>query len=222
MLKFVLECIFGNIEHYCIATLEPNTHIYLIDRPNIRKVIFAIRMCADSFDRIDSTPKMIGPNDRKLLENCKKHKHESVFEHLQYTFIIENFSRSMLQEISRHRIASPSVQSTRWALKKIINGTKNIDELFRHTGNSDIDELSRLQIEKLIKLINSKKIKNDISKYALPESFLTAEVLTINCRSLWNLFNLRISDRALWEFKEVAIGMKALLCNDEYHKLLFT
>jgi len=220
-LRPILKTLFDKVEEYEVLEVYPTTNIFLIDRSDIRKVIFAIRLCADSFDRMDSTPHEIGPNDLKLLENCKKHKHESVFEHLTYTFVIENFSRAMLQELSRHRIASPSVQSTRWALKKLFERPGSVDLMFRHTNNEKIDYMSRRQIQELIDYCKKFKVKNDISKFALPESFLTCEVLTINCRSLWNLFNLRISDRALWEFREIANGMKKLLCKDEYHRLLF-
>ena len=213
--------LLGDVEHIEIKGLSPTSHIYLVDRPSIQKAIFAIRLCADSLDKSDSDAFSVGPKDLKLLQDCIKKGHESVFEHLQYTFFIQNFSRAMLQEISRHRIASPSVQSTRWSLHKLLNNNINIDEMYRRTGDFTIDELSRSQIMNVQKYKKSNKIKNDIAKYALPESFLTHELLTINCRSMWNLFKLRLSQRTLWEFRMIARGILDLVCKNEHHKLLY-
>lgn len=40
--------------------------------------------------------------------------HESPVEHVSFTFAIEGVSRSLLAQITRHRIASYSVQSQRY------------------------------------------------------------------------------------------------------------
>ena len=47
----------------------------------------------------------------KMLES---YGHESPFEHASFTFGIEGVSRSLLAQITRHRIASYSVQSQRY------------------------------------------------------------------------------------------------------------
>ena len=61
-----------------------------------------------------------GINDKKLIDRIgNKHKHSSTLEHLVYSFDIINFSRAVLQELSRHRLASPSVKSTRYTLKEL-------------------------------------------------------------------------------------------------------
>ena len=44
--------------------------------------------------------------------------HESPIEHASFTFGIENVSRSFLAQITRHRIASFSVQSQRYVAEK--------------------------------------------------------------------------------------------------------
>ena len=47
--------------------------------------------------------------------------HESPIEHASFTFAIEGVSRSLLAQITRHRLASYSVQSQRYV--KIKEGT---------------------------------------------------------------------------------------------------
>ena len=44
--------------------------------------------------------------------------HESPIEHVSFTFAIEGVSRSLLAQITRHRIASFSVQSQRYVKEK--------------------------------------------------------------------------------------------------------
>ena len=50
----------------------------------------------------------------KFIRQIKKSGHTSVLEHASFTFGIENVSRSLLAQITRHRIASFSVQSQRY------------------------------------------------------------------------------------------------------------
>ena len=76
----------------------------------------AIRTCRNSFDKSDCG----GKKDKELI--CRvgnKLKHSSTLEHLVYTFYIQGISRACLQELSRHRIASLSVKSTRYTLKEL-------------------------------------------------------------------------------------------------------
>ena len=84
--------------------------------------IMAIRTCWDSFDRGDSTwdgfSIRIGENDKKLIMNVINKGHTSTLEHINFTFGVSGISRAMLIELSRHRIASMSVKSTRYTLKK--------------------------------------------------------------------------------------------------------
>ena len=51
----------------------------------------------------------------KLIKSCIESGHDSVLEHTQFTFAIEGVSRSLLAQITRHRISvSFSVQSQRY------------------------------------------------------------------------------------------------------------
>jgi thymidylate synthase (FAD) len=168
----------------------------------------------------------ISIDDMELLENhiVKKGKHdtlnpphESVLEHLVYTFIAD-ISRACLQEVSRHRIASPSVESTRYALKKILRKECNLVDFIYLTGDRDIDDLNIEHLENVVKL--SKKGKsNDTLKYSIPECFMSREMLTINARSLRNFMLLRSSSRALDEIRRLAFDMYDVLPDE--HKFVF-
>lgn len=49
-----------------------------------------------------------------FVEKLRDMGHESVFEHASFTFGIEGVSRTLLAQITRHRLASFSVQSQRY------------------------------------------------------------------------------------------------------------
>ena len=49
-----------------------------------------------------------------FLDRLADYGHESPIEHASFTFGIEGVSRSLLAQITRHRIASYSVQSQRY------------------------------------------------------------------------------------------------------------
>ena len=51
-------------------------------------------------------------------------KHASTIEHLTYSFDIDGISRSCLQELARHRIASYTVKSSRYVLSKELKNEK--------------------------------------------------------------------------------------------------
>lgn len=191
----------------------------------------AIRTCTDSLENLDTPLEddQFGPKDEKLIRarilkqgesfDPLNPSHESVLEHVIYTFELY-FSRGVLQELARHRIASPSVQSTRFALKKLVAkmDLACLDQYLTFTGDIEIDELNIAQLNSLIDQVRAGK-PNDQVKYLIPDAFRTRAILTLNARSLRNLFTLRTSKRALWEFRQLAFAMFDAL--PEGHKVLF-
>jgi thymidylate synthase (FAD) len=212
--------------------------VELISHSPIRNAIIGARTCWDSFNRDDyKSEESIGTNNSSLLRKLvHEYKHESVIEHINYTFKIEGASRLMLQELARHRIASYSVQSTRYVLKKLLNEDADYFEL----GNLSFEEIKRIvkkylvipkEIEEdkedvytlfwhlRILYFSLKKYKQDVAKYFLPESFRTKIIWTINARSLRNFLELRLNNSAHFEIRRVAfLTIKAL---PKSHIILF-
>lgn len=185
--------------------------------------VYAARTCANSTDKMQSEilADSLHEDDLSLLqkrilaEGAMSPAHESVIEHVVYTFEIRGVSRALLQELMRHRIASPSVQSTRYALGKLLSifkgpgviDTVKIDDMIVLTGDDDVDDLSRKALIGIVNLMDQRKVPNDRIKFSLPEAFRTRLLLTINARSLRNLFVLRTSKRAMWEIRRMAFAM---------------
>lgn len=187
-------------------------------------LIEAIRTCWKSHEKSDSSYNeagefVLGQSDKRLVRLVSEKGHTSTLEHLSYTIKILGISRALLQELVRHRIASFSVESSRYCLKKLLEHSKVSDTVVS-SGNTKVDLLVLETMEKLKKLMQEDpSIPNDQLKYAIPEAFKTNLVTTINARSLQNMFRLRSSKRALPEFQKLVGEINAGLPED--HKFIF-
>lgn len=175
----------------------------------------AIRTCYDSCDKSDE----LGEKDIKLLKSIIANNHTSTIEHISYNFKISGISRALLQELARHRVASLSVKSTRYTLRELKNVNKDNLKDYLVKISDSIDEYNRFRLATIQALINEQNLSNDELKYMLPEAFKTELMLTINARSLRNLLELRLSSKALKEFRELAKALYREL--PEPHRVLF-
>jgi thymidylate synthase (FAD) len=159
--------------------------------------------------------------------------HHSPTEHAVFTFGIEGVSRALLAQITRHRIASYSVQSQRYVREKSfeyivppeIQDIPEALELFKKAMEDDqscYDRLTEILKEKHTRdLISSgipekeaaraaeKKAIED-ARYVLPNACATKLIVTFNARSLHNFFTLRCCNRAQWEIRALAEEMLKL------------
>ena len=141
--------------------------------------------------------------------------HESTFEHASFTFGIEGVSRVLLAQLTRHRLASFSVQSQRYVSyekgfgfilppKIEALGQEAVD---RYTAQMDqIEEWYREWQEQLGKGEQS----NEDARFVLPNACETRIMLTMNVRELRHFFSLRMCNRAQWEINELATRMHRL------------
>ena len=157
--------------------------------------------------------------------------HESPIEHVSFTFAIEGVSRSLLAQITRHRIASYSVQSQRYVNKSnftyIIPPAIEADEEARAEFLSAMEEDKRhydrltaiLRKNHTARLISEGKTPEEAEKAAskmaiedaravLPNACDTRIIMTMNARALRNFFRQRCT-RAQWEIRALATAMLA-------------
>lgn len=177
--------------------------------------IKAIRTCYNSCDKSDE----MGEKDIKLIKSIITNNHTSTIEHISYNFKISGISRALLQELARHRIASLSVKSTRYTLRELKNVDENDLKNYLVSIHGRIDDLNRDRLIIIKDLLNKTFVSNDEIKYLLPEAFKTEVMLTINARSLRNLLELRLSSKALKEFRELAKEIYKTI--PETHRILF-
>lgn len=185
----------------------------------------AALVCTSSDDQLENYK---GKRDEFLL-NLLGQGHESVFEHIVYTFRIENITRALLQELARHRHISLSVKSTRYTLRKealknkfALNFKTPIfmayfskqQEAYKQLLNA-LDEMEKT----IINAINV-GIKNDVVKYFVPEALTTKLIMTVNLRELRHILMLRTGHNVLAEFRWLCFELYKALPED--HKFLFS
>ena len=161
----------------------------------------AARTCTATTDKMSDT----WMDCEAFLMRLVEQGHMSVFEHVNYTFSIKGVSRALLQELARHRHISLSVESTRWALKRIMASNPEM-VLPKSIKRVYVD----LQME-WIRTFLKEGIPNDEMKYLIPECLPTNLVLTLNLRELIHIYRLRTSMRALKEFHDLMIDIAQCL-----------
>ena len=199
--------------------------------PDGEKLIAAAAKLCYARAGIDTVMEGLTPEKTKdFLEMLSSLGHASPIEHISFTFGIENVSRALLAQITRHRIASFSVQSQRYVaedgfefiLPPAIAANEEAKALYLET----MDELSA-RYTKLTELLmegtegttaDKKKAIED-ARFVLPNACETKLIMTFNARSLLNFFQHRCCNRAQWEIRELATQM--LLLAKEAAPLLF-
>lgn len=162
---------------------------------------------------------------RRVIDTLKKNQHYSVFEHACFTFGIEEVSRVLLAQITRHRIASFSVRSMRYApinrnLKSMVGSTFE-DQMIMAGKPIPFDENTEAVLD-IYKNAYSDSVKHydellnhgvsqENARYVLPNACMTSIVLTMNARELMHFFGLRCCKHAQSEIRALANRMSDLV-----------
>lgn len=202
--------------------------------PDCEKIVAAAAKLCYSSSGIDGI--LDGLDEDKttsFINRLMSMGHESPIEHIIFTFGIEGVSRSLLAQITRHRIASYSVKSQRYVnegqfeyiIPKEIEADNQAKELFIKAMEDDEKTYNRLadilkdkhyktfisegMDEKSANRAAEKKAIED-ARYVLPNACETKMIVTFNARSLINFFHHRCCERAQWEIRELACEMLRL------------
>ena len=145
-------------------------------------------------------------------------KHLSCAEHIVMNWHVIGSSRLELQEHMRHRMASPTVQSTRYFMKKLLDSIEYAD-VFVSPDLSALPADKAALVDATIKYIQKQffltaqemhhaGIPADYIKYIVPESLRTSFSWTINLRSFINFLQLRTDKNAHFEIRHIANEMR--------------
>lgn len=160
--------------------------------------------------------------------------HESPIEHVSFTFGIEGVSRALLAQITRHRMASFSVQSQRYVremqfeyvlppeieaipeakenfIRAMQEDQKHYEELTEILRKKHFESFINQGIDEKTAKRNAEKMAIEDARFVLPNACCTKMILTMNARSLYNFFHHRCCNRAQWEIREVADQMLLLV-----------
>lgn len=203
--------------------------------PNPEQVIAAAaKLCYAKSDIQGLFDKLTPEKTEAFLEHLASLGHESPIEHVSFTFGIEGVSRALLAQITRHRLASYSVQSQRYVEKSgfdfvippEIEAIPEAREVFLREMEHDAEVYATLR-ELLVKkhtadnlamgmsetdaAFAAGKKANEDARMILPNACDTRIIVTMNARSLYNFFRQRCCQRAQWEIRAVATEMLRLV-----------
>lgn len=200
-----------------------------------KMIAAAAKLCYSDSGAMDLMDGLDEEKTAHFMEMLTNIGHESPIEHASFTFAIEGVSRSLLAQITRHRIASFSVQSQRYVKKSSFvyitppaiaedpQAKAVFEESMAHAFaayNQLADQLEQRYLQENLragmteKTARSKAEKKAIedARFVLPNACETKMVVTMNARSLYHFFRLRCCRRAQWEIRELAMKMLRLCC----------
>ena len=199
--------------------------------PDCEKIIASAAKLCYSQTGVDGIMEGLTPEKtEKFINMLVSMGHESPFEHVSFTFGIEGVSRAVLAQITRHRIASFSVQSQRYVNKEsftyimppeieaIPEARKEFLRAMEEDRQHYIRLASILKESHAKRLVDggmepssaeksAEKLAFEDARSVLPNACDTKIVMTMNVRSLYNFFNLRCCSRAQWEIRALAEEM---------------
>jgi thymidylate synthase (FAD) len=173
----------------------------------MEKIIYSAgRQCYSDDNAIDIYEKADDIKIGKFIQARINEGHDSILEHGVFTFSIEGISRACLAQLTRHRISSYSVSSQRYneldnfsyVIPETIKNNQLATEIFL-----DAMDFCQNWYNQLIEL----GIPKEDARYVIPNACETKLVMTINCRSLRNLFKLRLDIHAQQEIRQLANEM---------------
>ena len=198
-----------------------------------RTIASAARLCYSPSSIDDVMEKLTEEKTAAFVEMLAEIGHASPVEHASFCFGIEGVSRSLLAQITRHRIASYSVQSQRYVREKHfeyvlppeIEAIPAAKEEYIRAMEEDA-----AHYERLTELLKEKHVKTNLeqgmdektaaraaekqaiedARFVLPNACTTKMIVTMNARSLMNFFEHRCCNRAQWEIRELAEEMLKL------------
>ena len=176
------------------------------------------RLCYAGGD-IDRLLSIIETKDQKaFVEKIMSMGHESVLEHVSFTFLIEGVSRVLLAQLTRHRIASFSVQSQRYVSYAsgfgyiVPPAIRNLGEEAVQEYESQMAQMQSWYEGWQKKLGDAGEKSNEDARFVLPNACETRILMTMNARELRHFFALRMCSRAQWEIRQMAQSMFEQCC----------
>lgn len=154
----------------------------------------------------DLEDKLLAPNNnKKIVDNVMSMNHRSIIEHVSATYLIKGASRSLLSQITRHRLFSFLSASQHY-----INYSEFADfvvpvELEKESPDKikQYLEASKHSLEEYKKLITS-GIDHSVARQVLPNGMRNNLIITGNLREWTNFLNLRLCNRNTSEIQYIA------------------
>lgn len=160
--------------------------------------------------------------DAQVLRNVVERGHESVLEHISFTFGVSGVSRVTETQLVRHRVASYSVKSGRYTRVKDTYECVAPPSILEHKDprvHARFNYIMEAAHAAYLDLTETFDIPQEDARYLLPQATATQLLVTMNARELNHFFSLRCCGHAQWEIQ--AVAWKMLTICQEVHPIVF-
>jgi len=167
-----------------------------------------------------------GRTTGEYLENIKRQGHGSVFEHVNYSLLLEGVSRSLTHELVRHRAGFAYSQLSQryvdesdaaFVVPPAIAGDEALEGAWRMQIEGALATYVGL-VEQLMSRygwvqdkVHRRKMAREAARGVLPNSTETKIVVTGNVRAWRTMLELRASEAAELEIRRCAITILRVL-----------
>ena len=175
-------------------------------------IALSAKLCYSKSTIEDLRDKISRKDQSEFIEKLMNMGHESVLEHVTFSFGVEGVSRVLLAQLTRHRIASFSVQSQRYVSYEngfgyiLPDSIAALGEDAVQQYQKQMDTIEGWYVDWQKKLGKGEK-SNEDARFVLPNACETRLVVTMNVRELRHFFSLRMCNRAQWEISKMAEEM---------------
>ena len=185
------------------------------------------------FQLIEQTEDKSSEDMWKLVGNVLKSGHESIAEHVYFTFVVEGMPRYTMAQVTRHRHCSFAIQSQRYVeikedldnLKVLYNATLEEDmgavvclKGILNKYFTDVDDDNFLILTGILmcylQAIKAGKKAED-ARMILPNCTKTNMVMSVNLRELIHIAELRLCNRAQADIQDMVQQMCDLVITQE-------
>lgn len=171
-------------------------------------IALGARMCYSKANLADLQKRVSESDQTQFVGKVMGMGHESVLEHASFTFGVEGVSRVLLAQLTRHRLASYSVQSQRYCGADF--GLVIPDSMARLPQLADDIITARKVVEDLYAKARGLGVPEEDARYLTFQAGETRMMVTMNVRELRHFFSLRCCNRAQWEIRALADEMLRL------------
>lgn len=165
---------------------------------------------------------------KTLIHHLLQQGHYGPFEHVEASFYIEGVSRSLMSQLTRHRHATYDIQSMRYVpfdsfdtdeedVESLVvhpPSTHDADWIGRNQKGGTVDEETVAEREEIFhesvsRAVDEYQLLLDLgmppedARYVLPIGTRTNILMTLNCRQLMHIGDIRAAGNAQWEIREM-------------------
>lgn len=198
---------------------QKNLKVELLQHTPMPQELIALsaKLCYSKSSIDDLKNKISQKDQTDFIERLMNMGHESILEHVTFTFGIQGVSRVLLAQLTRHRIASFSVQSQRYVSYEngfgyiIPESIKALGDDAVKKYHEQMEMIESWYVDWQKQLGNKGEKSNEDARFVLPNACETRVIMTMNVRELRHFFAMRMCNRAQWEIRKMAEEM-FLLC----------